>query len=53
MLWSDLVRVEYSKHYVYIYISLTTALVIPYETIKNGDLKAFAKQAEQMIERAA
>ncbi|MGB4497294.1 MAG: YcxB family protein [Methylococcaceae bacterium] len=53
MLWSDLVRVEYSKHYVYIYISLTTALVIPYETIKSGDLKAFAKQAEQMIERAA
>jgi hypothetical protein len=53
MLWSDLVRVEYSKRYVYIYISLTTALVIPYETIKNGDLKAFAKQAEQMIDRAA
>lgn len=53
MLWSDLVRVEYSKHYVYIYISLATALVIPIETLKKGDLKAFAKQAEQMIERAA
>ncbi len=53
MLWSDLVRVEYSKHYVYIYISLATALVIPLETVKKGDVKAFAKQAEQMIERAA
>ncbi|MFI3123035.1 MAG: YcxB family protein [Methylococcales bacterium] len=53
MLWSDLVRVEYSKHYVYIYISLSTALVIPRETVKSGDLAAFAKQAEQMIERAA
>jgi hypothetical protein len=53
MLWSDLVRVEYSKHYVYIYISLSTALVIPRETVKSGDLAAFAKQAEQMIDRAA
>lgn len=53
MLWSDLVRVEHSKHYVYIYISLSTALVIPHETIKKGDLKAFAKQAEQMIDRAS
>ncbi len=53
MLWADLVRVEYSKHYVYIYISLATALVIPLETVKNGDVLAFAKQAEKMIERAA
>ena len=51
MLWSDLVRVEYSKHYVYIYISLATALVIPLETVKNGDVLAFAKQAEKMIDR--
>ena len=53
MLWSDLVRVEYSKHYVYIYITLSTALVIPRETVKSGDLEAFAKQAEKMIERAS
>jgi len=53
MLWEDLVRVEYSKHYVYIYITLSTALVIPLETIKNGDLLAFATQAEKMIERAS
>lgn len=52
MLWSDLVRVEYSKRYIYIYISLTTALVIPLETVKNGDALAFAKQVEKMIERA-
>ena len=53
MLWEDLVRVEYSKHYVYIYITLSTALVIPLETIKNGDVLAFATQAEKMIERAS
>jgi len=53
MLWEDLVRVEYSKHYVYIYITLSTALVIPLETIKNGDVLAFATQVEKMIERAS
>ncbi len=52
MLWEDLVRVEYSKHYVYIYLSLSTALVIPLETVKKGDILAFAKQAEKMIDRA-
>ena len=53
MLWEDLVRVEYSKHYIYIYISLSTALVIPLETLKSGDVIAFAEQAEKMIERAS
>ena len=53
MLWSELIRVEYHKGYVYIYLSLDTALVIPLETVKKGDLKQFAEQVENMIERAA
>jgi hypothetical protein len=53
MEWAELVRVEYGKRYVYIYISLTTALVIPVETVKKGNLEEFAEQAEKMIERAA
>jgi hypothetical protein len=53
MLWEDLVRVEYGKRYVYIYISLSTALVIPVASVKKGDLEKFAEQAEKMIERAA
>ena len=53
MLWEDLARVEYGKHYIYIYISLSTALVIPLETLKSGDVIAFAEQAEKMIERAS
>ncbi len=52
MAWDELIRVEYGKRYVYIYISLNTALVIPVDTIKKGDLEAFAEQAEKMIERA-
>ncbi|EIC30716.1 MULTISPECIES: YcxB family protein [Methylomicrobium] len=53
MLWKDLVRVEYGKRYVYIYITLNTALVIPVETVKKGELEKFAEQAEKMIERYA
>ncbi len=53
MAWEDLVRVEYGKRYVYIYISLNTALVIPVETVKKGNLEQFAAQAEKMIELAS
>ena len=53
MAWSELVRVDYGKGYVYIYLDLSTALVIPETTLKRGDLKAFAKQVEKMIERFA
>src|SRR5690606_29499933 len=39
MAWEDLLRVEYGKRYVYIYIDLSTALVIPVETVKKGNLE--------------
>lgn len=53
MAWEDLVRVEYGKRYVYIYVDLNTALVIPVETVKKGNLEQFAEQVEKMIERAS
>lgn len=51
--WEDLVRVEYGKRYVYIFISLNTALVIPVDKVKKGNLEKFAEQASEMIERYA
>jgi hypothetical protein len=51
--WKDLARVEYGDKYVFIYLDLDSALIIPVETMKNGDLEKFAEQAEGMIERAA
>jgi len=51
MAWEELLRVEYGKRYVYIYINLTTALVIPVDTVKKGNLEQFAEQADKMIER--
>jgi hypothetical protein len=53
MAWKDLVRVEYGDKYVYIYIDLDSALVIPVETMKSGNLEKFAEQAEGLIERGA
>lgn len=49
--WNEMLRVEKHKDYVYIYIAIDAAIVIPRETVKTGDLKAFVKQAESMIER--
>ncbi|MBZ4203272.1 MAG: YcxB family protein [Methylovulum sp.] len=53
MTWSELLRVEYGKRYVYIYINLTTALVIPLKKVVSGDLEKFAEQVEIMIDRNA
>ncbi|MDT8405778.1 MAG: YcxB family protein [Methylococcales bacterium] len=52
--WSEVLRVEREKdQYVYLYVDVDTALVIPVETLKSGDIKAFSKHAEKMIERFA
>lgn len=50
-LWENMVRVDYVKKYVHIYIDLDSAIIIPVETVSNGDLEKFAEQAEKMIER--
>ena len=49
--WGEMLRVEKHREYVFIYVAIDAALVIPRETVKSGDLKAFGKQVETMIER--
>ncbi len=49
--WKDMLRVEYLEKYIHIFIDIDSAIVIPIEFIKSGDLKKFAAQAESMIER--
>ena len=43
--------VDYLEKYIHIYLDLNSAIVIPKETMKQGDLQKFAEQAESMIER--
>ncbi|MDQ7089486.1 MAG: YcxB family protein [Methylococcales bacterium] len=50
-MWEDMVRVEYANKAVYIYSDLDSALIIPVETLKSGNVEKFAEQAEKMIER--
>ncbi len=49
--WKDMMRVDYVDKYVHIYLDLDSAIVIPVETIKSGDLEKFAEQADKMIDR--
>ena len=49
--WKDMLRVEKHKDYVYIFVDIDAAIVIPRETVKSGDLKVFTKHVESMIDR--
>jgi len=49
--WNELLRVEYGDKYVFIYVDLDAALIIPVETETTGNLEAFAEQVEKLIER--
>lgn len=49
--WKNMLRVDYLEKYVHIFIDLNSAIIIPIETIKSGDLKKFSQQAEEMIDR--
>lgn len=51
--WTEVLRVEYVKDHVFIFIGLNTALVIPKKTVKKGDWEAFTAQVEKMIANAA
>lgn len=49
--WKEMLRVDYLDKYVHIFVDIHSAIIIPTETVKKGDLDKFAKQAESMIER--
>jgi len=51
MPWGELLRIEETEDYAYIYVDIDTALIIPKETIVEGKLEEFIDQAEKMIER--
>ena len=51
MKWEELLRVEYGKRYVYVYLDIDTALIIPVDKITSGDLEQFSEQANKLIDR--
>ena len=53
MPWDEILRIELTKKYAFIFVSLDTALIVPRATVSKGDLHAFAKEADERIEKAA
>lgn len=51
--WGDILRVEVTKQYAFIFVTLDSALIVPRATVKSGDLHEFVKEVDQRIEAAA
>jgi len=51
--WKNVLRVEAEKKYVFVFVSLSTALIIPVDTVaKDSNLGAFVKTVVECIEKA-
>jgi hypothetical protein len=50
--WKKVLRIEVEKKYAFIFVTLNSALIIPRETLKSGDLHQFLKEADERIEKA-
>lgn len=52
--WKKVLRVEVEKKYVFVYVSLSSALIIPRDTVtKDSNLHEFVKLADESIEKAS
>jgi hypothetical protein len=51
--WSDILRIETTRNYAFIFVTLDSALIVPRKTVKSGNLHEFVKEADQRIEQAA
>jgi hypothetical protein len=51
--WADVLRIEAAKNYAFVFVALDSALIIPRQTVKKGDILEFFKEADQHIEKAS
>jgi hypothetical protein len=51
--WEDILRVEMTKRYAFIFVTMDTALIVPRSTVKAGDLHEFVKEVDKRIEQAS
>lgn len=47
--WEQVLRVEVTKHHAFVFVSSTSALIVPRKTLSKGDLHAFIKDADERI----
>jgi hypothetical protein len=51
--WKKVLRVEIEKKHIFIFVSLSSALIIPRDTVtKDSNLHEFVKAADEAIEKA-
>jgi len=50
--WADVLRVESTKKYAFVFVSTDAALIIPRGTVSKGNLHEFVKLADERIEKA-
>lgn len=51
--WKKVLRIEVEKKYIFIFVSLDTALIIPRDTVAKGsNLHEFVKTVDERIEQA-
>jgi len=52
--WKKVLRVETEKKYVFVYVGLDSALIIPVDTVtKDSDLGGFVRATNEYLEKAA
>ena len=50
MPWKTILRIEHIKDYIHIVLENGAALVIPIETISEGNIEEFSKQVKKMLD---
>jgi hypothetical protein len=51
--WSDVLRIEATKRYAFVFVGLDTALIIPRATVRSGNVHEFLKDTDKRIEQAS
>lgn len=51
--WKDIARVELAKGYAYLYLDAERSLIVPKETISNGDYSEFLTQVDERLQAAS
>jgi hypothetical protein len=50
--WRDILRIEATKKYAFLFVSPKAAFIIPRAAVSKGDLHAFVKAADERISQA-
>lgn len=50
--WDSVLRVETTKRYAFIFVSVDSALIVPRSTVSQGNLHQFVQEADARIEAA-